>query len=200
MAILAGFALVRAGGDLSKYYIENWTGDMVEGQSSQPVGEGPLGAIQYQTGRVTYDTLATNVLQEAIVTLSSASFAELATTSLELIPVPPGGPGFINQVVDIIGFRVFSSESWNNKDNKPTVGYSGGKKIAITASLSNGLFSGGAADAAASPSYVVTNPAITYSAVSNSAVVLRRSGAAEPTIDGDTYFVFRILYRILSIP
>jgi len=191
-AVLVGsIFLVKAGGENAKYNIENWTGNVVES------AEGPLGGITYNEGRTTFDQLATSVLQENVVTVSSASFAELATTSIELIPAPP--TGFVNQVVSVIGYRKFASESWSTYGNRPTIGYSSGtNKVAITASLSSGLFSGPVGDTVASPSFIVVNPAIAHSAASNSPVVLRRSGATEPVIDGDTSFIFRVIYRVFS--
>jgi hypothetical protein len=146
-----------------------------------------------------FTTLSGDSLNVAMVTISSASFGELATTSVELLPRP--AVGYVNQVVSVTGYRVFSSESWNNNNaGAPTIGYSNGtNKFAITASLSKGLFSGNGSSTVASPSYIVVNPAIAYSAASNSAVVLRRAiTTTEPSIDGDTYFKFFILYRVIN--
>jgi len=166
-----------------------------------------LGTDAVTTAKILDGTILSADIEDSLihyktVTLASASFGELATTSLELLARP--AVGYVNQLVSATGYRVFSSESWTGSgaSGAPTIGYaaSTSKGFAITASLSKGFFSGGLNTTVASPSYVVVNPAIAYSAASNSAVVLRRAiTTAEPAIDGDTYFKFDIFYRILYL-
>ena len=196
---LAGDITFTEGGGLVANSVT--TGIIVDGA----VEAGDLATSAVTTAKILDGTIVAADLDDRLVkyttvTLASSSFGELATTSLQLLAAPSGGAGYVNQIVSVTGFRVFSSESWNNQNaNAPSINYSY-QNIPITASLSKGFFSGNASGSTASPSYAVVNPAVAYRAASNSAVVLRRVGAVEPTIDGDTYFKFDILYRIIQLP
>ena len=142
---------------------------------------------------------SSEAVQTKEVTVSSASFAELATTSFNLLPAPASGKAY--QIVSVSVTRQFSSESWDRKNiSAPTIGFKGSthKGAAITASVSQGVFTGGALWSVASPSVVTLYP-VSHVATS-SAVVLRRDGATEPVIDGDTSFKFFILYRLIDSP
>lgn len=196
---LAGTTVFNEGGGLTSNSVTS--GIIVDGT----IAASDMGADAVTTSKILDGTILSADIEGPLihyttVTLASSSFAELATTSLQLLAAPSGGPGYVNQIVNITGARVFSSESWNNMSiNAPSVNYSY-QNVPITASLSKGFFSGSVSGSAASPSFEVTNPAISYRAVSNSAVVLRRVGIVEPVIDGDTYFKFNILYRIIQLP
>lgn len=234
--ILGLFLYVRAGGDSAKYYIEkieNFSDSV--GSFLTPTPEGPMGAIVFNEGRTTFDQLAEGVLQEKIVTVASLSIDTIADTPVELLP--DAGTGKVNQLVSIIGFRKFSSESFSFnqivqshegfevKWGSPDVTASGlNGHVALGASFSTGFTTGDAgSNNGASLSVEVWNPsgkttggggngdtsgndlasksyAPTYLA-SQSAVYLTASSAFKTDgRDRQTSFMFRVIYRVLSIP
>ncbi len=143
-----------------------------------------------------FTTTTVDATNENFALLASASYATLNTGSVQLLPAP--GIGSVIDVISITGYRLFASESWDNKGAlAPTIGFSGG--AAITASLSKGFFSGGSGGTTASPSYITVYP-VDQVVASNSAVVIRRAGAATPVIDGDTSWKFSIIYKIINLP
>ena len=134
------------------------------------------------------------------ITLSSASFENLATTSFELIPDP--GDNKVVHLLSIVGYRNFSSESWdsNNGTDGAGIGVGYDDDVDIVASFSWGFVTGGAASSEASPSYEVKFP-VDYVASPSEAIVLKRELATPAhSIDGDTSFMFRVLYKILNLP
>src|SRR3990167_1353431 len=166
------------------------------GTTENPVKDTVLGGLNAVRG---FATLPADDVQTAIVTVSSASFATLHTTAVELVPAP--GDGRVNQVIAVTAYRNFASESWNRQSaQRPSIGFQGINTLgaAITASLSNALFTGGEVWTQTSPSYITVYPADHIA--SSSAVILRRVGSATPTIDGDTSFKFFVYYRIVNLP
>ena len=166
------------------------------GLTDGPVKDAVVGGFSNVRGVV---NLQSDPILSAIVTLSSSSYATLHTTSVTLLAAP--GSGRVNELVAVTVARDFSSESWNrNLAQAPTIGFASNVTLgpAITASLSNGLFTGGAVWTQVSPSYVTVYPADHIA--TSSAIILRRVGSATPTIDGDTSFKFFIFYKTLTLP
>lgn len=146
-----------------------------------------------------FATLQTQEVGTKLVTLSSASFNTLATTSYELVSDP--GNGYFIHLYSIAGYRDFSSESWNmngTQDFGVGVGYN--DNVDIVASFSRGFVTGGATSTTASPQYEVKFPT-NYVASPSEALILKRSlTSLAPFIDGDTGFKFVIKYQIIKLP
>ena len=222
MVILGGMLFVRAGGDSARYYIENLTNF-----NEAPVQEPAMGVITFNEGRTTYDQLAEAVLQEKMVTVSSLSVELIADIPVELLP--DAGTNKVNQIVSITGFRKFSSESFSfNQYTQSHEGFevkwapgpvtaSGlNGHFVLGASFSTGFTTGNAGengDASRSIEYWVPSvktsgqtgtASISFAGpmlASRSAVYLTASSAFKTAgRDRQTYFIFKILYRILDIP
>src|SRR3990167_8013469 len=92
---------------------------VVFGTTENPVKNEVIAGFSTMRG---FATLQSDDVLTNIVTVSSTSFADLATTSIELLPAP--GDGRINQIIAVTGYRSFSSESWNNQGaQKPTIAF-----------------------------------------------------------------------------
>src|SRR3990167_10327472 len=141
-----------------------------------------------------FATLTTSDVVTVKVTVSSANFENLATSSFELIPAP--GENLAIELVAITGYRNFSSESWNrNRASGLGMGVGFNNANEIVASFSNGFLTGGSLDTTASPNYETKYP-FDHVATSSQALKLTRTNSDAsviPTIDGDTSFVFHIL-------
>ena len=148
-----------------------------------------------------FSTLQTQEVGTKLVTLSSASFNTLATTSYELVPDP--GDGYVVHLYSIAGYRNFSSESWDGNrivDKGIGVGYSKNEEADVVASFSRGFLTGGALSSTASPQYEIKFP-VDYVASPSEALTLKKvTPSAVPFIDGDTSFSFIVKYQIIKLP
>jgi hypothetical protein len=157
-----------------------------------------LRGIYENTGNTVSSVWKAIGLQTATVWLASASFDTINTTPVELIPDP--GDGKVIELESVTGYRVFASESWSPASvlDGLEVKYDGATGLPLTASFSRGFLDGGASDVTASPSYQ-TRYAIDVNRASPSEAVYLTSGS-NPSIDGDTYFKFDVMYRIVELP
>ena len=146
--------------------IENWYGGNSEGVPNEN-----LGAIEFNTGKTTFDELGEGVLQERVVLASNDALAAIERTPIELVPDP--GADKLVEVVKIIGFRDFSSGSFvysPNASNNFKEGFEvkwGGAfdtasgmngAVAMGASFSRGFVNGGNSHTAASPQFQIWTP------------------------------------------
>lgn len=168
------------------------------GSIDNPVRDTVVGGFTSMRG---FATLQVDEVNTAIVEVSSVSFSTIATTPVTLIADP--GTGRIIHLISVTGYRKFSSESWAfgvNKsiDNAPDIRYGETGGLEVIASFSKGFIDGGVGPTGttASPSYE-TRYGIDGRASASSALVLTASSSH--TIDGDTSFVFYLLYRILDL-
>ena len=222
-------SVVRSGGVSPSYVIENienWYGGNTEGENL----EGNLGAIEMESGRITYDQLATTVLQRRQVVVSAAALDNLQDVPVTLIPAV--GTGQVIVVQEIVGFRRFSSESWSRAHNESFEVKWGNSQtasatmpgmigaVALGASFSNGFLTGGTNNTVASPSVEIWQPSglltdgdgsvggtsasQSYEPgfyASSSAVYLTGNVAPQNAeTSGITDFVFEVVYRIFTRP
>lgn len=231
---LVGLALtnfVRSSGNPAKYVIENFSGVFNDNgdNSTDLSGSENLGAIEFNTGKTTFNELANSVLKRNTITVSAAQIDDLRTHPVTLVPAV--GTDQVIVVQEITGFRRFSSESWNRGNNESfevkwassqtatgsLAGAAG--NVALGASFSTGFLTGDALNSQASRSVEVWKPSgllvtddgpssgiasnsyqPSYYA-SSSAVLL--TGLVNPSnveTSGITDFVFEVVYRILTRP
>jgi len=220
--ILGGIFLVKAGGDSARYYIENLTNF---NEASQ---EPAMGAISYSEGKITYDQLAESVLQEKMVTVSSLSVELIADIPIELLPDAGAGKvnqivsitGFRKFSSESFSFNqiVQSHEGFEVKWAPGPVTASGlNGHFVLGGSFSAGFTTGDAgenSDASRSVEYwvpsvkITTGPSTDLASKSYVAPMLSSRSAVYLTAsssfktagrDRQTYFIFKILYRILDI-
>lgn len=152
-------------------------------------------ALYENTGTTTAAIWKVIGLQSRTITVASASFATIDTTPIELIPDP--GAGFVVVPISVTGYRVFASESWATKPaDEYEIRFGDADGVSPFASISRGFFDGSDTSTTASPSYV-SYFANDHIASPSEALVLTASTSA--TIDGDSYFVFDIIWRILGL-
>lgn len=203
----------------AKSFVNNGTttinvqGDYVEA----PEGGGPLGAIEFNSGKITSDNIEPGVLQRKTVVVTAAQVDGLHDDENGIELLPNVGSSYVNQVVSITGFNSFSSESWNRGGNESfEVKWWNGDGTAsagngyenIGASFSAGFLTAGSVDTNASKTTelwypydnaAVANPTtLTSRVASSSAVIL--TGNVNPSnaeTSGITSFVFEIFYRVL---
>ena len=181
VVVVAILSLHNAGysaGTPGKYIIENFSGTLNDNGSNSTEVSGELGAIEFNTGKTTYDELAEGVLQERVVFLSADQVRAIERTPIELVPDP--GNDKVVQVEKIIGFREFSSESFDYVQNKTVIDgdadvYQEGFEVkwgsgpnqtasgmngafALGASFSRGFVNGGTQATRASPSIETWQP------------------------------------------
>ena len=148
-----------------------------------------------------FSTLPAGDISTIKITVASVSFENLATASYELIPAP--GTNQAIELVAVTGYRNFSSESWKSNNAVGLgmgIGFSDEREI--IASFSLGFATGGSGYTPGSPSYETKYP-VDYIASASKALVLTRINQTAnviPTIDGDTSFMFEILYKIINLP
>jgi hypothetical protein len=155
-----------------------------------------LRGLYENTGDETTSVWKAVGLQSVSVTLASASLDTINATPIQVIADP--GDGKVIELVAITGYRYFSSDSWHGILDGLEVKYDGATGVALTASFSTGFITGNGSSSTASPSYQ-TRYAIDVNKASPSEAVYFTSGS-NPTIDGDTYFKFDVLYRIVELP
>ena len=149
--------------------VENFYSNVSE-QVVEVADEAALGIVEFFSGKVTYNQLASNVLQERIVRVSPEQVASIAFNPVELLPAP--GAGFVYDIQSILGVRVFSSESFNfsSSGGDDREGFEvkwGGccltasglnGAFALGASFSPGFTSGNATNSRTSPSFEIWTP------------------------------------------
>lgn len=158
------------------------------------------------TASVLSASLDSELVQNASVTVTSASLSTIATTPIQLVA---SSSGKIIELVSITGFRNFSSEGWQNWDEGLEVKIGRGSNatglalgLPVTASFSLGFISqgGGVVKTTdvwtrSSPSYQTLYPINVTASVSQA---LWLTASSSHTIDGDTGAKFEILYRLLT--
>ena len=121
--------------------------------------------MEFHNG-VTYNQLATNVLQEKIVEVTPAQLVSISWEPVILLANP--GTGYTYDVQSIVVFRRFSSEAWGFEsvndesleikwqDIVKASGYNGATPAG--ASLSRGFITGAASSTTASPAVEIWRP------------------------------------------
>ena len=220
LAVFGGVNWLKAAGNGSVVQnIQNWYGN-VEAPADFPE-EGELGAIEMESGRVTYSQLSHTVLQRRQVVVSAAQVDDLRNVPIVLIPAV--GDSNLTVVDSIVGFRRFSSESWGRNyvgdsfeikwgSTQLASGSAPGmaNSVNLGASFSQGFFTGNQFNSTASPEIEIWRPGVVASQsvnnlnpvfASSSAVYL--TGAINPNnveTSGITDFVFEVIYRVFPRP
>lgn len=228
VAVFGGVNWVKSQASSGKVTVTNWYGNFVESETEAPVGEQALGIIEFPDG-IPFSQLASNVLKEKIVRVTSREVASLSWDPIELLPHP--GAGFTYDIDRIIAYRKFASESFvftGNTGNDTgfevkwadvltASGLNG--EFALGASFQKGFVDGGTANTTASPSFVIWVPSKKFTGNSDgtasisfeppytgsaSAVYLTASAAftvgSNTAVGGSaTEFFFRIIYRLVNL-
>src|SRR3990167_3323489 len=106
---------IKADGNPGKYIFENFSGNFYDSGEPAPTPEQELGAIEFNTGKIVYDNLSESILVRDTIVLTASE-----TNNLYNVPkilIPSVGVDHVILVDSIVGFRKFSSESWNRTNN-----------------------------------------------------------------------------------
>ncbi len=206
----------------AKYIIENFSGTIVENKAD---GEEALGAAEFSSGKIVHNQLAETVQQRRQVIVTANDLTDFEDHPVVLIPSP--GSNKIIVPEKIIAFRRYSSESidlgygdegfevkWG--DTITASGMNG--QLAVGASFSTGLLTGGVNFTAASRNFEVWQPSgliasgsailpvasiaytLPFTASSSALYLTGLINSNNVETSGITDFVFEVIYSIFPKP
>lgn len=217
--VIGGINWVKSQGIQGKFTIQNWYGNLVEGENNIEVadsGEPILGG--FETGKVNFSNLSEGVLQSTRVFISSASFGTIDTTQITLLASSSTAPGTAGaKINELIGITIESnpvSESYNDafggfwiyaKDPVlANVVASAGNFVALgSGSIQRTMHTRAGTCSSRTSTPILCTNAGAYRNIATSSAFYLRQGQDNPTftptgfnMGGDTSFWVTVYYRV----